>query len=69
VSPGSTRTDLLTESARIYDLDTVDAFAGHQLLDRILEPAEVAAVVTWLCSPESGCVTGSVIHADGGFLP
>jgi len=69
VSPGSTRTDLLTESARIYDLDTVDAFAGHQLLDRILEPAEVAAVVAWLCSPESGCVTGSVIHADGGFLP
>jgi SDR family mycofactocin-dependent oxidoreductase len=69
VSPGSTRTDLLTESARLYDLDTVDAFAGHQLLDRILEPDEVAAVVAWLCSPESACVTGSVIHADGGFLP
>ncbi|MCU1644411.1 MAG: putative oxidoreductase, family [Nocardia sp.] len=69
VSPGSTRTDLLAESARLYDLDTVDAFADHQLIGRIVEPDEVAAVVAWLCSPESGCVTGSVIHADGGFLP
>ncbi|MBB5918345.1 SDR family mycofactocin-dependent oxidoreductase [Nocardia transvalensis] len=69
VSPGSTRTDLLTESARLYDLDTVDDFADHQLLGRILEPAEIAATVAWLCAPESACVTGSVIHADGGFLP
>jgi NAD(P)-dependent dehydrogenase (short-subunit alcohol dehydrogenase family) len=37
--------------------------------DRILEPEEIAAVVTWLCAPESACMTGSVIHADGGFLP
>ncbi|WP_280268671.1 mycofactocin-coupled SDR family oxidoreductase [Nocardia wallacei] len=69
VSPGSTRTDLLSESARLYDLDTVDDFADHQLLDRILAPDEVAAVVTWLCTPESACITGSVVHADGGFLP
>jgi len=69
VSPGSTRTDLLTESARLYDLDGVDAFADHQLLNRILEPEEVAAVVAWLCAPESACLTGSVVHADGGFQP
>ncbi|MGW4125861.1 mycofactocin-coupled SDR family oxidoreductase [Nocardia sp. NPDC004711] len=69
VSPGSTRTELLAESARLYDLDTVDAFADHQLIGRIVEPDEVAAVVAWLCSAQSGCVTGSVIHADGGFLP
>ncbi|WP_366914574.1 SDR family oxidoreductase [Nocardia sp.] len=50
VSPGSTRTDTLLESACIYDLDTVEAFAEHQLLDRILEPEEVAAVVAWLCA-------------------
>ncbi|WP_227981412.1 mycofactocin-coupled SDR family oxidoreductase [Nocardia spumae] len=68
VSPGSTRTALLTETARLYDLDAVDDFATHQLLDRILEPDEVARVVAWLCSPESAAVTGSVVHADGGFL-
>ncbi|MET9491227.1 mycofactocin-coupled SDR family oxidoreductase [Nocardia sp. NPDC006630] len=69
VSPGSTRTDMLTETARLYGLDTVEAFADHQLLDRILEPDEVAAVAAWLCSPETACITGTVVHADGGFRP
>lgn len=69
VSPGSTRTDMLAESARIYDLDSVDSFAAHQSLGRILEPDEIAAVVSWLCSPDSSAITGSVVHADGGFLP
>ncbi len=69
VSPGPTRTDLLTESARVYALDSVDEFAAHQLVERILEPEEVAAVVAWLCSRDAGAITGSVVHADGGFLP
>ncbi|MPY81068.1 MAG: SDR family mycofactocin-dependent oxidoreductase [Actinophytocola sp.] len=69
VSPGSTRTAMLAESARIYDLDDPDAFAGHQLLGRILEPDEVAATVCWLCSTDAGAITGSVVHADGGFTP
>lgn len=68
VSPGSTRTDMLAESARVYDLDSVDSFAEHQLLGRIMEPDEVAAVVSWLCSPDSGAITGSVVRADGGFV-
>ncbi|MEU0538505.1 mycofactocin-coupled SDR family oxidoreductase [Nocardia sp. NPDC005978] len=69
VSPGCTRTALLAESARIYDLDDVEAFAAHQLLGRILEPDEVAEVVAWLCAAESPCITGTVVHADGGFVP
>jgi SDR family mycofactocin-dependent oxidoreductase len=67
VSPGSTRTPMLDASARLYDLDSAESFATHQLIDRILEPAEVAAAVCWLCSAQSTAVTGSVIHADGGF--
>lgn len=69
VSPGSTRTDMLTETARLYDLDSPDAFAQHQLLGRLLEPDEVAAAVAWLCQPEASAITGTVIHADGGFTP
>lgn len=67
VSPGSTRTDMLTATARFYDLDDVDQFAPHQLLDRVLEPEEVAAAVCWLCHERSSAVTGTVLHADGGF--
>jgi len=67
VSPGSTRTDMLTASAALYDLDSVEEFAAHQLSERLLEADEVAAVISWLCTPESGAITGTVVHADAGF--
>ncbi|MEU6642488.1 mycofactocin-coupled SDR family oxidoreductase [Saccharomonospora sp. NPDC046836] len=69
VSPGSTRTDLLAATAQLYELPDVAAFARHQLVERLLEPDEIAAVVCFLCSPESSAITGSVVQADGGFLP
>ncbi|MEH0845017.1 mycofactocin-coupled SDR family oxidoreductase [Micromonospora sp. CPCC 205711] len=68
VSPGSTRTEMLAASAALYDLPDVSAFARHQLVDRLLEPVEVAAAVCWLCGVGSSAVTGSVLHADGGFV-
>ncbi len=67
VSPGSTRTPLLDATAAIYGLDGVEEFASHHLTERLLEPDQIAAAVGWLCSAESGAVTGSVLHADGGF--
>ncbi|MFC8069576.1 mycofactocin-coupled SDR family oxidoreductase [Streptomyces sp. NPDC057293] len=67
VSPGSTRTAMLEASAALYGLDDVEDFARHQLVDRLLEPDEVAAAVCWLCGPQASAVTGTVIHADGGF--
>ncbi|NIJ13739.1 SDR family mycofactocin-dependent oxidoreductase [Saccharomonospora amisosensis] len=69
VSPGSTRTDMLAATARLYDLDEVEEFATHQLVDRLLDADEVAAAVCFLCSPESSAITGTVVHADGGFTP
>lgn len=67
VSPGSTRTDMLEASARLYHLESAEFFAQHQPVERLLEPDEVAAAVAWLCSPESSAITGTVVHADGGF--
>lgn len=68
VAPGSTRTHMLEATAAVYHLSSVEEFAAHQLTDRILEPVEVSAAVTWLCSPASSAVTGSVLHVDGGFI-
>jgi SDR family mycofactocin-dependent oxidoreductase len=67
VCPGSTRTAILEASADIYDLASVEDFAGHQLLERILEPEEPAALIAWLCGPASSGITGAVLPADGGM--
>lgn len=67
VSPGSTKTAMLDATAKLYELADVEEFAQHQLLERLLEPEEVAAAICWLCSPESSAITGTVVHADGGF--
>ncbi|GAB3584727.1 SDR family oxidoreductase [Amycolatopsis endophytica] len=67
VSPGSTRTSMLEATAALYELDDVEEFARHQLAERLLEPEEVAAAVCWLCGPDASAITGTVVHADGGF--
>jgi len=67
VCPGSTRGVMLEASAAIYDLQAQDTFAAQALLRRLLEPDEVAAAITWLCSPDSGALTGAVIPVDGGL--
>ncbi|MBV8218654.1 MAG: SDR family mycofactocin-dependent oxidoreductase [Solirubrobacterales bacterium] len=69
ICPGSTRGAMLAESAALYDLPHQDAFAGQHLLQRILEPDEVAAAVVWLCGPEASALTGAVIPVDGGLTP
>lgn len=67
VSPGSTRTPMLDDTAELYGLPDPELFAAHQLLRRLLEPEEVAAAIAFCCSREAAVVTGSVVHADGGF--
>ena len=67
VSPGSTNTALLTESARLYGLASTDDFARQQPLRRILQPAEVAAVIAFLAGPGSSAMTGAVVPVDGGL--
>ena len=48
VSPGSTDTPILAESARLYGLDSAADFARQQPFGRLLDPAEVAAALVWL---------------------
>ncbi|WP_088286110.1 SDR family oxidoreductase [Kineosporia sp. A_224] len=68
VLPGSTRTAMLTRTAAAYGLDDVEQFAPSQRLGRLLEPAEPAAAVVWLCSEGASAVTGTALEVDGGFV-
>ena len=67
VSPGSTATPILDESARLYDLPAADAFAAQQPLGRLLAPAEVAAVLAFLAGDGASAMTGAIVPVDGGL--
>ncbi|WP_238012179.1 mycofactocin-coupled SDR family oxidoreductase [Dactylosporangium sp. AC04546] len=67
VSPGSTATPILDESARLYGLADAKAFAAQQPMRRLLDPAEVAAVLAFLAGPGGSGMTGAVVPVDGGL--
>jgi SDR family mycofactocin-dependent oxidoreductase len=67
VCPGSTRGPILDASAAVYDLSSAEEFAHQQLVERLLEPDEPAALIAWLCGPESSGVTGAALSVDGGL--
>jgi SDR family mycofactocin-dependent oxidoreductase len=67
VAPGSTDTPLLAESARLFDLPSPRDFAPRQPLERLLEPAEVAATIAFLLGPGGSAITGATVPVDGGL--
>jgi 3-oxoacyl-[acyl-carrier protein] reductase len=79
VAPGPTATEAwlgdggladqqASRSGRTRD-EVLAAVAGGRPLGRLAEPAEIAAVIAFLCSPRSSYVTGAAWSADGGTVP
>jgi SDR family mycofactocin-dependent oxidoreductase len=67
VAPGSTSTAMLDASARVYGLQSPTLFADQHLLQRLLVPDEPAALIAWLCGPDSSGITGAVLPVDAGM--
>lgn len=67
VCPGSTDSGILRASAEVYGLASVDEFAAHHPIGRILRPEEIAAAVSWLAASEQSGVTGISLPVDGGM--
>lgn len=63
VAPGGTSSDMSDVHAANYDTD----YAPHVMPSgRVGEPSDIAPVVRFLCSPESGWITGQTIRIAGG---
>lgn len=64
VDPGPTRTE---RTAFVFDRPEVRAMMlANQAVERVGTPADIAAVVAFLASPEAGWVTANTIDATGG---
>ncbi|QGK70529.1 SDR family oxidoreductase [Allosaccharopolyspora coralli] len=75
VAPGYVRTALVegqvqaqADSRGIASDKVLDeVFLKRTAIKRLIEPDEIAAVVTWLCGPGSDYVTGTSIPVDGAW--
>ena len=62
VEPGWVRTPLTANLAK----DVVETAIGDSLVGRLLEPADVARAVLFLCGAGGEPITGQVLRVDGG---
>ena len=64
VAPGPVRTKL---AMAVHSQEIIDAYHDAIPLNRYGSEEEIAAVITFLCSPAASYVTGQTIASDGGF--
>jgi NAD(P)-dependent dehydrogenase (short-subunit alcohol dehydrogenase family) len=65
VAPGLVETEA---SRGLNDEDYLAAAAGRRAVPRPMQPADLAAAVSFLCSRGSGFVTGQTLVVDGGLV-
>ena len=64
LTPGPTATELAKQA---LGEEGQKAFADANPLQRMAEPAELAAAAAFLASPDSSFMTASEVHVDGGL--
>ena len=74
VTPGPTATDAWLGEGGLADQqgerdEVLAKVAAGRPLGRLAQPAEIAAVIAFLCSPRASYVTGAAWSADGGTVP
>ncbi|WP_063023411.1 3-hydroxybutyrate dehydrogenase [Nocardia niwae] len=75
VNPGYVRTPLvdkqIADQAKAHGVPEQEVvekiLLTESAIKRLVEPEEVAALVSWLASPEAGMVTGAAYTMDGGW--
>jgi NAD(P)-dependent dehydrogenase (short-subunit alcohol dehydrogenase family) len=68
VAPGAIDTPMLRGALEEFGLDEESYAPQLSLLNRFGQPREIAEATLWLASDASSYVTGTVIHADAGYV-
>lgn len=71
VAPGFVQTDMTAATAQRVGMsfeDFLTSAAAQIPVQRVGQPEDIAATISFLCSPEAGFVNGQVIYVAGGPL-
>jgi NAD(P)-dependent dehydrogenase (short-subunit alcohol dehydrogenase family) len=63
ICPGPVNTAMVAGAAHMGDF-----FKSASPMERIAEPAEIAAAAVWLCSAAASFLTGVALPVDGGYV-
>lgn len=67
IGPGSINTELM--ASVVGDAEAMRRVLSRTPMGRVGEPSEIAAIASFLASPDASYITGQTIYADGGRLP
>ncbi len=75
ICPGFTDTEIVRDSVRNImektgrsEAEAMAAFTADNPMGRLIDPDEVADLVSWLCSEGAASVNGAALPVDGGEL-
>lgn len=67
VCPGGTQTNIGTSAGPLSEESVARQYVAIGLNEKMAQPDEIAAAVSWLLSSEASNVNGAIMPADGGW--
>jgi enoyl-[acyl-carrier protein] reductase III len=67
IAPGIVQTDALKHFTAMSDSNVIPRAIANTPAGRLVEPEDVAALVSFLCSPAAFMIRGQIIVMDGGY--